>query len=418
MKRQTLGYVVVALWLSCSPDYKSGVTECDTDGKCPNGYVCGASTAGGADVCYSQAETNPGSGGGGGSGPPIGPCTRSSTDGACAICGKQFCCSQVTACESQPSCLNLLNCIGECPSGGTTCMNGCETSYPSGVANLDSFAACLTNYCSASCSDESGGGGSGGNGGVAGGGGTSGSASTIPSPSSVNIKFCQSLSSSSQSLTLTLNVNGTKISSTTGNCEPVDSCLAVPAGTATPISLMNGSTTLSSGTINLIAGTELLIRATLDSSSSPTLESNRAGGICSGGTGTAGTQAKFCNFLQKSNSTDFLLTLNVGGASFSAMSGTCSPIGSCTSIQSGTNVSMSLLDGSSSVSSGTYPTIAAGANMVFRADMDDSGSPTVFGSAYATGICSSATGTPAHATRMVLPTLSSSAGLVSCKRKS
>jgi hypothetical protein len=185
MKRQTLGYVVVALSLSCSPDYKSGVTECNTDGKCPSGYVCGAaSTAGGADVCYSQAETNPGSGGSGGSGGvggSIGPCSPSSTDRACAICGKQSCCSQVNACESQPSCLNLLNCIGDCPSGSdTTCMNGCETSYPSGVANLDSFATCLTNYCSASCSGGGGEGGSAGGNGRA--GGTGGSTGSCPVP--------------------------------------------------------------------------------------------------------------------------------------------------------------------------------------------------------------------------------------------
>ena len=192
MKRQAFGYVV-ALWLSCSPDYKSGVTECNTDGKCPNGYVCrAASTAGGADVCYSQAETNPGSGGGGGSGSTlIGPCTPSSTDTACETCFEQSCCSQVTACESQPSCLNLLNCIGDCPSGSdTTCTNGCETSYPLGVANFDSFATCLTNYCSVSCSGGSGGGGSGGNGGQGGSSGGTGGTTKATGGSSGSTSAC------------------------------------------------------------------------------------------------------------------------------------------------------------------------------------------------------------------------------------
>jgi hypothetical protein len=117
--------------------------------------------------------------------------------------------------------------------------------------------------------------------------------------------------------------------------------------------------------------------------------------------------AKFCNFLQK-NSTDFLLTLNMGGVSFSAMSGTCSPIGSCTSIQSGTNVALSLLDGTTTVISGTYPTITAGANMVFRAEMDPStGSPSVFGSSYATGLCSPATAAPSGGSRISPPIFSS-----------
>jgi hypothetical protein len=56
MRRFTLASAV-ALLLSCSPDYKSGSTECSTDGKCPKGFICGgASTRGALDVCYSQTE--------------------------------------------------------------------------------------------------------------------------------------------------------------------------------------------------------------------------------------------------------------------------------------------------------------------------------------------------------------------------
>jgi hypothetical protein len=69
------------------------------------------------------------------------------------------------------------------------------------------------------------------------------------------------------------------------------------------------------------------------------------------------------------------------------------------------------MDGTSTVISGTYPTVSAGANMVFRADMDtDSGSPSVFGSSYTTGICSPATSAHASANHIDFLT-SSPAGL-------
>jgi hypothetical protein len=347
MKRFALAYAV-GLLLSCSPNYQSGNTECSLDGKCPNGFVCGgASTTGALDVCYSKEEA-----------------------AVAAVCDA----THIYYCPASQSCWAE--------------KIACDTVVDCGNGHA---AACADEGYVPDCSGSGkctkpGGGGSGG-------GGTSGSGgSTGTSSNSASIKFCNELiASGGQSMTLTLNINGTTITTTTGNCGPVSSCLAVPSGTAIPISLMNGSTTLFSETVHLIAGTEYLIEATLDSSSSYTLDSNAADGICSGGTGTAGTLAKFCNFLYKGTTdspTAFLLTLNVGGVSLSAMSGTCSPIGSCTSIQSGTNVSMSLVDGSSTIHSGTYPTINSGANMVFRPVVDDSGSLHIFGASYSTGLCS------------------------------
>jgi hypothetical protein len=348
---------------SCSPDYQSGSTECSIDGTCPSGFVCGgASTAGALDICYSKEVAK-----------------------ECIASYVYYCPASSTCWPAKVACDSVINC-------GNGQWNACDTEGQ--LADCSGSGTCVWP-------------GSGGSGG----GGTSGSGGSTGT-SSVSIKFCHALTSGGQSMTLTLNINGSTIATTSGSCNPVSSCLAVPARTAAPISLMNGSTTLASGTIDLTAGMELLIRATLDSSNAITLESNRAGGICSGGNGTSGTLGKFCNFLYTGTTaapTDVLLTLYVGGARFSAMSGTCSPISSCTSIQSGTNVSLSLLDGSSTVLSGTYPTINSGANMVFRADLDDSGSPNIFGSSYSTGLCSPATA-PHAANHMVFPT-SSSAGL-------
>ncbi len=358
---------IVAILVNCSPDYQSGSTKCSPAGTCPSGFVCGDdSYTGSQSVCYEIGQTT------------------------CPSAPAYYCPGSATCWASQVACDTVVNCA----DGAAACVS---EGYVPDCSNSDKCTRVGTSA------------GTGGSGGEAGSGGqtTGGGGSTGTSSDSANVKFCNQLSASGgESLTLTLSVNGTKISATSSNCEPVGYCLAVPAGAATPFVLMNGSTTLSSGTIDLTAGTELLIRAILDSSSSPTFESNRAGGICSGGTGTAGTMAKFCNFLQKSNK-DFLLTLNVGGASFSAMSGSCSPIGACTSIPSGTNVSLSLMDGNTTVASGTYPTISAGANMVFRAEMDtSSGAPSVFGSSYATGICSPATSAHPNASRIAFPTSS------------
>jgi hypothetical protein len=220
-----------------------------------------------------------------------------------------------------------------------------------------------------------------------GGTGTSGTSTTA------KVKFCHNLTSSGANVTLTLNVNGTTVSALTGNCAPAGSCATFPAAASVPISLLNGSTVLWSGTANnLTAGTEYLYRGRLDSTdSSVTVSGGRADGICSGGGGITGTVAKFCNHLSKSSGS-FTATLNIGSSSFSAATGTCVPIGTCTAIPSGTNVAISLMDGTTSVLSGTYPTITAGNAMVFFAEMDDAGTnPTIRGSVF-NGICSVSSG--------------------------
>ena len=193
MKRCALG-CAVALLIGCSPDYQSGSTECNADGKCPGGYMCGgASTAGAPDVCYSQSKAQcdtsdfyycpasescwPGKvacdtfvdcGNGKASAcvtegyvancsssgkctAPAGLCTASASDTACTTCDKQSCCSQLTACADQPACASLVSCIEPCSSGDTACMSNCETSYPSGVATLTAWSRCLNSSCSASC---------------------------------------------------------------------------------------------------------------------------------------------------------------------------------------------------------------------------------------------------------------------------
>jgi hypothetical protein len=378
--RRLLLAALLAGWFSCSPSYESGKTKCSTNGECPNDWTCNS-----RGVCVTHDDSTGGrrsTGGASGSGGTTGLggyCAPSATDTTCVTCGKSNCCSEYTACITNASCLTLASCYGACPDQDTSCLAACNSSYSAGVTPAVNLDVCLINYCPV-CASGGTGGSTGGTGGSTGG-----------STGTAKVKFCHDLSSSSgQPLTYTLSVGGFTISATTGACQPTGSCLAVPAGQGIPVMLINGSTTVSTGTVDIEPGWELLIRADLNSDNYAIWKSRLAQGICSGGTSTSGTLAKFCNFLQKSK-TDFLATLNLNGTRISAMSGTCSPIGSCSSITSGTDVPISLLDGSSSLASGTFPSIDAGADMLFLAELDDSDSATVYGEPYSPGICSPAT---------------------------
>ncbi len=366
MRRFLLAFLALA-GLACSPTYDSGKTKCSTKGQCPSGYACASG------VCVKG-----GSGGGG-----TVDCAASSGDSACTVCGKANCCSELNGCVNNSQCVEFVNCLGECTT--SSCESSCESSHASGVAPAMSLAICLQSQCP-ECGST---GGSGGSTGAGGSGGSSGGTGGVSGGSSgpVKIKFCQGLKQSGSSVTLTLDVNGQKLTTSSGNCAPVNGCLTVNAGPDTPISLTQGTSTLTSGTMDFEAGMEALVRPELDADSDIVLESSHSVGICSGGTGTSGTLAKFCNLLSK-NSADVTLTLKLGDVSISAVSGTCAPIGTCSSISAGTDLSISLMDGSTTVISGTYPSVVSGANMLFRAEQDDDGSPTVFGYTYSTGLCS------------------------------
>jgi hypothetical protein len=124
----------VALLLSCSPDYKSGSTECSTAGKCPSDFVCGgASKSGALDVCYSRSEAK------------------------CGATDIYYCPGSITCWSAKVACDTVVNC-------GTTGFYACgEDGY---VADCSG---------SGKCTRVSGtGGGSGGAGGAIGPGGATG----------------------------------------------------------------------------------------------------------------------------------------------------------------------------------------------------------------------------------------------------
>jgi hypothetical protein len=335
-------------------------------------------------------------------------------DTPCGDCMEEKCCGPLTACATNTSCTNLLDCLVDCGSNAT-CQNTCVTTYPSGVTPLTNFLDCGESNCEpepcgsttgtggrigtggrsgtggrtgtggsgtggsgtggsgtgGSGTGGSGTGGSGTGGSGTGGSGTGGSGTGGSTGASAKVTFCHGLVSSGNPITLVLTINGVQLSALTGNCSP--GCTAVPVGTSVPFSLKLGTTTLTSGTWNLPA-IELVALAGVETDANNAVtvvvDPLQGTGLCSGGTGATVTQAKFCNFLVNADGSTFTMTLNFGTATLSALSGTCTPVSACTAIQSGSGIAFSMSDETETLISETWTgTIASGASMLFTADL-------------------------------------------------
>jgi len=114
------------------------------------------------------------------------------------------------------------------------------------------------------------------------------------------------------------------------------------------------------------------------------------GGSTGGSSGTGETTpAKFCNALSN-NDAAVELTLEIGDVSLTALTGACAPDNECLGVPVGIDVPVALSDSSGVVSSGTYPEVPAGEEMVFLSAIDSSGEmplPTIVGFP-GNGICS------------------------------
>ena len=73
----------------------------------------------------------------------------------CDTCVGQNCCPQDNACANDPQCGTLIDCYNQCPLDGgvpdTNCMNTCDSTYPSGAAELNSWGQCLQTNCANDC---------------------------------------------------------------------------------------------------------------------------------------------------------------------------------------------------------------------------------------------------------------------------
>jgi len=109
------------------------------------------------------------------------------------------------------------------------------------------------------------------------------------------------------------------------------------------------------------------------------------GGTGGSGAGTGGssgssatTPAKFCNALANAGE-PVTLILDVGGVTISALTGACAPDSECIGVPVGVDVPVSLSDSAGLVSSGTYPEIPSGEEMVFISMVDTASVPTIEG---------------------------------------
>jgi hypothetical protein len=128
---------------------------CTTAGEtmCPDGcfdletdeYHCGSCTT----VCGSDETCN------------AGQCSGStSTD--CTTCQDSAdtgtCSASLTTCDGDAECSEYASCFTACASGDTTCMSNCQSEYPTGYTDYQSYRDCICitacpTQCASACAD-------------------------------------------------------------------------------------------------------------------------------------------------------------------------------------------------------------------------------------------------------------------------
>ncbi len=113
--------------------------------------ICGASCVGATDAGLDQGQD---------SGPLPTPDSGSGEDaGSCNACETAAtsaggaCASALQTCDSNVSCLSLLNCLGNCQSGDTSCVSSCESSNDGGVSDFNAVSTCV---CKTACATPCG----------------------------------------------------------------------------------------------------------------------------------------------------------------------------------------------------------------------------------------------------------------------
>jgi len=76
----------------------------------------------------------------------------SSPDATCESCLMASCCSLLSACSNNASCITLDECEASCASGDDVCAQDCANATPDGVNDLDAVLDCEGSSCDAACS--------------------------------------------------------------------------------------------------------------------------------------------------------------------------------------------------------------------------------------------------------------------------
>ncbi len=71
--------------------------------------------------------------------------------GTCEACVYSDCASETNACLSDPSCIALYQCLGDCEGIGLTCQKACYEKHGAGTAKLEAFVGCSSDKCKNAC---------------------------------------------------------------------------------------------------------------------------------------------------------------------------------------------------------------------------------------------------------------------------
>jgi hypothetical protein len=140
---------------SCEPDGVpcSFAAQCCT-GVCAGG-VCGGTTptcTGDGSPCASSTECCSSMCAGGFCEATTTSCAVSSNANECDICLADSCCSQLSACESNPTCTESQSCFDACytgPGSGASCAQKCGMEFPSTEGAL--LEQCAASVCLTDC---------------------------------------------------------------------------------------------------------------------------------------------------------------------------------------------------------------------------------------------------------------------------
>ncbi len=78
-------------------------------------------------------------------------CSGPTACGACIEAGPAACADEIAACDANPDCVSLRNCIAPCTT--QQCINDCVDANPDGLDDLQSenFCMCTPEACGAEC---------------------------------------------------------------------------------------------------------------------------------------------------------------------------------------------------------------------------------------------------------------------------
>jgi hypothetical protein len=138
--------VAFALAAGCAADSSK------SDGAGGAGASTGGTGAFGSGGSSSGGTSSGGSSSGGtSSGGTSGTGTGGASGDPCEACVESTCAAQLTACDDDPGCAALLDCLDQC--NDEACGNACFTANPGAGPLLEAIDTCAEQQCASTCGD-------------------------------------------------------------------------------------------------------------------------------------------------------------------------------------------------------------------------------------------------------------------------